>query len=37
MNYENMFEGQLISNGVSYIFRKKLDKLSDLWKKKSQK
>ena len=31
-NYENLFEGELISNGVSYIFRKKMDKFSDIWK-----
>ena len=31
-NYENLFEGELISNGVSYIFRKKMDSFSDIWK-----
>ncbi len=31
-NYENLFEGELISNGVSYIFRKKMDKFSDIWR-----
>ena len=31
-NYENLFEGELTTTGVSYIFRKKLSKLSDLWK-----
>ena len=31
-NYENLFEGELISNGVSYIFRKKYGKLSEIWK-----
>ena len=31
-NYENLLEGELISNGVSYIFRKKYNKLSEIWK-----
>ncbi len=31
-NYENLLEGELISNGVSYIFRKKYSKLSEIWK-----
>mgnify|MGYP002852230285 CR=1 FL=1 len=31
-NYENLFEGELISNGISYIFRKKMDKFSDIWR-----
>ncbi len=35
-NYENLFEGEITSNGVSYILRKKLDKISDLWKKKTK-
>ena len=36
-NYENLFEGEITSNGVSYIIRKKLDKISDLWRKKTNK
>ena len=31
-SYENLFEGELISNGVSYIFRKKYNTMSDIWK-----
>ncbi len=31
-NFENLLEGELISNGVSYVFRKKYGKLSEIWK-----
>jgi len=30
-NYENMLEGEITETGAGFLFRKKLDKLSDLW------
>lgn len=30
-NYENLLEGEITETGVGFLFRKKLDKLSDLW------
>ena len=30
-NYENVLEGEITQTGVGFLFRKKLDNLSDLW------
>ena len=30
-NYENILEGEITETGVGFLFRKKLDSLSDLW------
>lgn len=30
-NYENILEGEISETGVGFLFRKKLDSLSDLW------
>lgn len=30
-NYENLLEGEITETGVGFLFRKKLDSLSDLW------
>ncbi|MBO7417938.1 MAG: translocation/assembly module TamB domain-containing protein [Bacteroidaceae bacterium] len=30
-NYENLIEGEITETGVGFLFRKKLDSLSDLW------
>ena len=30
-NYENIIEGEITETGVGFLFRKKLDSLSDLW------
>ena len=30
-NYENLLEGEITETGVGFLYRKKLDRLSDLW------
>ncbi|MCR4764853.1 MAG: translocation/assembly module TamB [Bacteroidaceae bacterium] len=30
-NYENILEGEITETGVGFLYRKKLDRLSDLW------